>query len=71
MPPNQLIRKRDTPQILGISRSTLANWMNPKSQYFRENFPPQVRLSDRLMGFRLHDLEAWIEANTERHNSTK
>ncbi len=66
----EIVRKRDVPELLGISRSTLANWLNPKSEYFRQDFPEQIRLSARLAGFRVHDLERWLADGADGRKST-
>ncbi|NZA01152.1 AlpA family phage regulatory protein [Ottowia beijingensis] len=71
MTSTRIVRQRDVPGLLGISRSTLANWLNQHSPYYKDEFPAKVYLSVRSIGFRSCDLEAWIARNMEGHKSTR
>ena len=66
----KLVQKREVPELLGISRSTLANWLNRRSPYFKQDFPEAIRLGERLSGFRLTDLEQWLDRNNGRKSTT-
>ena len=49
-----LVRPREAAAILGISRKHLYALAN------RPDFPKRVRISDRVVAWRVCDLESWI-----------
>ena len=55
---DNIIRPRDLPQYLGISRTSC--WrleQDPNS-----GFPPKIRLAKSAVGYFRHQLEAWLES---------
>ncbi len=55
---DNIIRPRDLPQYLGISRTSC--WrleQDPDS-----GFPPKIRLAKSAVGYFRHQLEAWLES---------
>lgn len=38
------LRIKDVLEKLGISKSTLYDWLNPKSPYFKPDFPKRVKM---------------------------
>lgn len=55
-----IIRIQDLADRLSVSRQTI--WRLSKTD---PNFPPKVRLTGQCVGFREHDIEAWLETRTE------
>lgn len=68
----KIIRKYLAPKKLGIGRSTLALWLDPKSKYFDATLPSQIRLGNNSTGFFESDLDDWLESRAEqRHLNAK
>ena len=51
----KIIRRIDVEEIVGLSRSTIYKLMSTGA------FPRSIRLGPRAVGWRLSDIEAWIE----------
>lgn len=51
--PNALLRLSDVSTLLGISRSTIYNWIS------NGRFPSPVKVSERAVRWRVEDLAAW------------
>lgn len=60
--PRKVIRKYLAHKKLGIGRSTLALWLNPKSRYFDPTLPTQIFLGKNSAGFFEEDLDNWLES---------
>ena len=61
-----VIRVRDTPSYLGISKSSYYNFTNPKSPYYKEGFPDVIELGDNSKGHFRVELDAWLEFRVNR-----
>lgn len=51
----KILRRKDVEEIVGLSRSTIYKLMSTGT------FPRSIRLGPRAVGWRLSDIEAWIE----------
>ena len=51
----KILRRKDVEEIVGLSRSTIYKLMSTGA------FPRSIRLGQRAVGWRLSDIEAWIE----------
>ena len=51
----KILRRKDVEEIVGLSRSTIYKLMSTGA------FPRYIRLGPRAVGWRLSDIEAWIE----------
>ena len=51
----KILRRKDVEEIVGLSRSTIYKLMSTGA------FPRSIRLGPRAAGWRLSDIEAWIE----------
>ena len=51
----KILRRKDVEEIVGLSRSTIYKLMSTGA------FPRSIRLGPRAVGWRLPDIEAWIE----------
>ena len=49
-----VLRTKDVLNMLGISRTALYAWMQ------EGNFPPNIKLGARAVGWRYADIEAWL-----------
>jgi prophage regulatory protein len=65
-PTRKVIRKYLAHKKLGIGRSTLALWLNPKSKYFDPTLPAQVSLGKNSTGFFDQDLDKWLESRIQK-----
>ncbi|HEY3591075.1 MAG TPA: AlpA family phage regulatory protein [Buttiauxella sp.] len=45
---------------LGISRSTIYDWLNPKSDRYDATFPKQRRLGQQSVGWLEAELDQWL-----------
>jgi prophage regulatory protein len=54
-----LVRPREAAAMLGISRKHLYALAD------QPNFPKRIHVSDRAVGWRIADLEAWIDSKAE------
>jgi prophage regulatory protein len=55
-----VLRPKELAASLGIARSTLHSWVKSS-----EDFPKPVRLGPRALGWRVHDVIAWLERRKE------
>ncbi|HAU4931104.1 TPA: AlpA family phage regulatory protein [Aeromonas hydrophila] len=60
--PIQVIRMKDLVVMLGLSRSTIYNKMNPRSRWYDNRFPAPRRLGGASIGWLLADIEAWLHS---------
>lgn len=45
---------------IGIKRSTIYDWMNPKSPRFDPTFPKPIQLGKQSVGWYESDLDNWL-----------
>ena len=50
----QLMRK------IGVSRSTIYDWLNPNSPRYDVNFPKQLRMGRQSVGWLESEIDAWL-----------
>ncbi|WP_105648956.1 AlpA family phage regulatory protein [Cronobacter dublinensis] len=46
---------------IGISRSTIYDWLNPKSPRYDVTFPKQRRLGMHSVGWMESEIDKWLE----------
>lgn len=46
---------------IGISRSTIYDWLNPKSPRYNVTFPKQRRLGMHSVGWIESEIDKWLE----------
>ncbi|WP_350307192.1 helix-turn-helix transcriptional regulator [Photorhabdus viridis] len=56
----RILRLKDVIKKMGISRSTIYDWLNPKSPRYDETFPKQKRLGRQSVGWLESDLDEWL-----------
>ncbi len=56
-----ILRVRHVTARLGISRSAIYDWMDPKSPRYDSTFPKPIRLGRASIGWLSTDVEAFIE----------
>lgn len=58
----QMINIKDVINQTGLSRSTIYEMMNPKSNYYDASFPKQVNLTVNRVGWVATEVNEWIES---------
>lgn len=56
----KILRMREVVNKLGIARSTIYDWINPKSPRYDATFPKQRRLGMQSVGWLESELDAWL-----------
>ena len=57
---NTVLRVNDTARVMGVSRATIWNWVNPKSRHYRPDFPKPIKLSENITGWLSSEIEDYI-----------
>ena len=63
----KVLRIRDVVNKLGIARSTIYDWINPKSPRYDATFPKQRRLGMQSVGWFESELDEWL---LKRHQAS-
>lgn len=58
----QIIRDCKMPQVLQISRGSLADIQNPLSPRFDPTFPKKIKIGARSAGYLLKEVSTWLES---------
>jgi len=58
----QIIRDCKMPQVLQISRGSLADIQNPISPRFDPTFPKKIKIGVRSAGYLLNEVSTWLES---------
>jgi prophage regulatory protein len=59
-----ILRASKVSNLIGVSRSTIYDWINPRSPRHDSSFPLPIRLSGRnggAVGWLASDLQNWID----------
>lgn len=56
----KILRIRDICQKIGIGRSTVYDWINPKSPRYDASFPKRLRLGKQSVGWLESEIDNWI-----------
>ncbi|HDR2613463.1 TPA: AlpA family phage regulatory protein [Enterobacter ludwigii] len=56
----KILRIREVANKLGIARSTIYDWINPKSPRYDATFPKQRRLGMQSVGWFESELDEWL-----------
>ena len=62
--PLRILRMPELTMILGISRSSIYEKLNPRSKYYDAEFPKPVRLGAASVGWQSVSIEAWIASRS-------
>lgn len=57
---DKVINVKETSTNLNVSRATLYAWTNPKSKWYRPDFPKKVKIGIRSVGFLESEIDAFI-----------
>lgn len=59
---HQIIRINTLKQLIGLSRSSVYDKMNPKSKRYDESFPRPIKLSLSAIGWFEQDIIDWLNS---------
>ncbi|EKN4209735.1 AlpA family transcriptional regulator [Yersinia ruckeri] len=62
--PLRILRMSELTTLLGISRSSIYEKLNPKSRYYDAEFPKPVRLGAASVGWRSTAIDEWIASRS-------
>lgn len=62
--PLRILRMAELTNLLGISRSSIYEKLNPKSRYYDADFPKPVRLGAASVGWRSTAIDEWLASRT-------
>lgn len=58
--PSRILRRKEVEAMIGLSRSTIYKLIS------QEIFPKPVQLGTRAVGWRLSDIEAWLNTRVSK-----
>lgn len=61
-PQAKILRRLEVLALLGISKSTFADWQNPKSKRYRPDFPKKIQLGINSVGYLESEVNAFIQS---------
>lgn len=62
--PLRILRMAELTALLGISRSSIYEKLNPKSRYYDSDFPKPIRLGAASVGWRSTSVDEWLASRT-------
>lgn len=62
----RVYRPKTVYTMIGIAKSTLKDWTDPKSDRFMEDFPKQFKLGAHAVGYDADEIDAWLTSKSGR-----
>lgn len=59
-PTPQFLRIKDVCKLIGLSKSTVWNKLDPDSKYYDPDFPSQIRISRKAVAWDKNELIDWM-----------
>ncbi|MCK3654622.1 hypothetical protein A4G19_02200 [Pasteurellaceae bacterium Macca] len=69
--PPRIIRRNAVIGMFGVSKTTFAEWQNPKSKRYRPDFPKRVQLGVNSVGYLESEVTAYIHKLAEQSSNTE
>lgn len=57
---NRLLTIDEVAHLLGVSKGSIKHWKNPKSRYYRSDFPKPLKLSARVIRWQAREIEDYF-----------
>lgn len=57
---DRILRKKEVAQIFSVARSTLDDWLNPKSKRYKPDFPKRIEIGTNSIGFLSSEINAYL-----------
>lgn len=64
----QIMNIKDVIEFTRLSRSTIYELCNPKSEYFDASFPKQVKLTQNRVGWLAEEINDWIQSKIDQRD---
>ena len=61
-PTQRYIRIKELVMLLGVSRSTIYDWLDEKSKRYDPTFPKKIKIGASAVRFSSIDIEKWLES---------
>ena len=58
---DRIVRRNEVLKMLGIGRTTLADWQNPNSKRYRADFPQKIPLGTNAVGYLESEINAFLQ----------
>jgi len=58
--PDRLLREKQVLEIIGMGRSSLWSYSNPRSRYHDPSFPKPVKIGARAVAWRMSEIFGWV-----------
>ena len=58
--PIRILRMTELTVMLGISRSSIYEKLNPRSKYYDQDFPKPIKLGAASVGWQYASIEKWL-----------
>lgn len=66
----QILRIKQVSNLIGLSRSTIYELMNPKSKYYDPTFPKSIQLSQESVGWLANEIDNWLISKIAQRNDS-
>lgn len=66
----QILRIKQVSNLIGLSRSTIYELMNPKSKYYDPTFPKSIQLSRESVGWLANEIDNWLISKIAQRNDS-
>ena len=65
---DRILRKKEVAEIFGVARSTLDDWLNPKSKRYKADFPKRIEMGVNSIGFLSSEVNAYLSKIVQARN---
>ena len=66
---SKVLRVKELACYLSVSRSSIYNFMDAKSKYYKADFPKPISLSLRAKGWLKSEVDAYLERESKKANT--
>lgn len=57
---DRIMRRKEAIALLGVGKSTFADWQNPNTKRYRPDFPKKIQLGANSVGYLESEITAYI-----------
>lgn len=65
MPQVKIVRTKELLVMLGVSKSTIYDWINPRSRRYN-GFPAPIKIGISAVGWELSSIEDWLSSRPKK-----
>lgn len=70
-PAPTILRRKQVETRTGLARSTIYDWINPKSPNYRPEFPKPINLGDKAVGWVDTEIDDWLNAQIQKSRAAR